>query len=190
MLFVVDQFAPFSFAIPKDLFHEVTLAATKWCPMSFRIVYGSIVNNPGNSGKYLSKAVKAVGWQLWKRTARKPKKIVLANGRKFVANPDCVVSSALIYADWPEYHELQLLRKYLHQDDFLLDVGANVGHLGLLLSDVVDPNRIVAFEPTPITFRRLNTNCPAVITRKKVQPSVHELLFEMRQGARRQRQQQ
>jgi len=82
----------------------------------------------------------------------------LANGRKFIANPDCVISSALIYADWPEYHELQFLRRRLTQDDFLLDVGANVGHLGLLLSDIVNPRNIAEFEPTPLTFQRLTDN--------------------------------
>src|SRR5262249_51773220 len=46
----------------------------------------------------------------------------------------------------------------LQHDDAIVDVGANVGHMSLLLSDVVDPTNIFAFEPTPISFQRLEEN--------------------------------
>lgn len=42
--------------------------------------------------------------------------------------------------------------------DILIDVGANVGHIGLLLSDIIRPEDIFAFEPTPITYARLVEN--------------------------------
>ena len=82
----------------------------------------------------------------------------LPNGAHFKAYPDCVVSSALIYADWPEYHELMLLRQTLRAGELVIDVGANVGHIALLLSDIVGARNIFAFEPTPISFRRLAEN--------------------------------
>lgn len=84
--------------------------------------------------------------------------LTLNNGRKFVAHPDCVVSSALIYSAIPEYHEIRFIRRRLDRDDVVVDVGANVGHVGLLLSDAVDPKNIFAFEPTKITFNRLKEN--------------------------------
>jgi FkbM family methyltransferase len=126
--------------------------------MSFRIIRKAICGNPGNQGRICQRMLNAIRWQVWKRLVRRPRSIELANGRRFIANPDCVISSALIYADWPEFHELQFLRKHLTQSDFLLDVGANVGHLGLLLSDIVDPQHIAEFEPTPLTFKRLTDN--------------------------------
>jgi FkbM family methyltransferase len=73
-------------------------------------------------------------------------------------HPDCVVSSALIYADWPEFHELAFIRRRLHATDAVIDVGANVGHILLLLSDIVTTDRMFAFEPTPVSFRRLKEN--------------------------------
>jgi FkbM family methyltransferase len=82
----------------------------------------------------------------------------LANGVLFKAYPDCVVSSALIYSSWPEYWELQFLRQFLRQDNVVIDVGANVGHVSLLLADVVGSENIFAFEPTPVSYQRLREN--------------------------------
>ena len=126
--------------------------------MSVKLITRSIWNNPGNRGRRLRKSFAAVGWQIWKRTVRTPRVLKLPNGVQFKAYPDCVVSSALIYAAWPEFHELQFLRRQLRSGDVVLDVGANVGHLSLLLADVVGSQNIFAFEPTPVTFRRLQEN--------------------------------
>jgi FkbM family methyltransferase len=64
----------------------------------------------------------------------------------------------LIYSNWPEYNELKLLRSVLQSNDLVIDVGAYVGHISLLLSDLVRPENIVAFEPDPYSFRRLVEN--------------------------------
>ncbi len=89
---------------------------------------------------------------------RAAKTIVLPNGRKFIAHPDCVVSSGLVYADWPEYRELMFVRENISSGSMMIDVGAYVGHIGLLLSDLIDPADIIAFEPSPIAFARLTEN--------------------------------
>ncbi|MEP6937508.1 MAG: FkbM family methyltransferase [Chthoniobacterales bacterium] len=126
--------------------------------MSLRLVFKSVWQNPGNQGRRLCKSLTAIGWQIRKRVLRKPTVIRLANGARFKAHPDCVVSSALIYSDWPEFRELQFIRRTLKQGDAVIDVGANVGHISLLLSDLVGPENIFAFEPTPVSFRRLTEN--------------------------------
>ncbi len=126
--------------------------------MSIKLVARSIFSNPGNKGQKLTRLCRAFLWQGWKRTFSRTIRIKLSNGRRFVAHPDCVVSSALIYTAWPEYHELQFLRRVLSKGDIMIDVGANVGHIGLLLSDIVLPSDIIAFEPTPVTFGRLRQN--------------------------------
>jgi len=93
-----------------------------------------------------------------KRVARTAKVIQLANGMRFKAYPDCVVSSALVYSEWPEYWELRFVRQLLQPGEAIIDVGANVGHISLLLADIAGPENIFAFEPTPISFRRLVEN--------------------------------
>lgn len=126
--------------------------------MSLRIVAQSVLANPGNQRKKLRKSLAAVGWQAWKRIVRRPKVITLANGTRFRAYPDCVISSALHYADWPEYHELQFCRRHLSKGQTVVDVGANVGHCSLLLADIVGADNLICFEPTPVTFARLQEN--------------------------------
>ena len=73
--------------------------------MSFRIIAQSVFNNPGNRDRKLRKALAACWWQIRKRVTSNPQTMILANGVRFQAYPHCVVSSALHYADWPEYYE-------------------------------------------------------------------------------------
>jgi FkbM family methyltransferase len=126
--------------------------------MSLRLVFKSVWENPGNRHRRLRKSLAAVGWQVRKRLLGKPRLIRLVNGASFKGYPDCVISSALVYSDWPEFRELQFIRGVLKPDDIVIDVGANVGHISLLLSDIVGANNIFAFEPTPVSFRRLSEN--------------------------------
>ncbi|MGH7194367.1 MAG: hypothetical protein ACREJM_12680, partial [Candidatus Saccharimonadales bacterium] len=116
--------------------------------MSIRQVTCSVWRNPGNRGQRIRRTFAALRWQLQKRIVRSPRTVRLANGVRFRAYPDCVVSSALIYSDWPEFHELRFLRKHLGADELVIDVGANVGHVSLLLADLVGPENVYAFEPT------------------------------------------
>src|SRR6266516_4022515 len=102
--------------------------------MSVRIVLDSIWRNPGNRGQRLARSLAAVRWQMSKRLIKRARPVLLASGAKMLAHPDCVVSSALLYADWPEYPELTFIRRTLHRNDLIIDVGANVGHILLLLS--------------------------------------------------------
>jgi FkbM family methyltransferase len=126
--------------------------------MSIKLVSQSILGNPGNKGQLLWRSFQAIAWQAQKRLLKSRKVLTLASGAKFMAHPDCVVSSALIYADWPEFHELQFIRSNLRESDVVLDVGANVGHVSLLLSDIVGWKNLFAFEPTPLTYSRLVDN--------------------------------
>ena len=118
----------------------------------------SIYFNPGNKNKKFRRTFDAIKWQFRKRILKSNKVIKLPNNLLFNAYPDCVVSSALIYSDWPEYRELMFLRKHLKIGELLIDIGANVGHISLLLADKVGPENVWAFEPTPISYKRLSEN--------------------------------
>ena len=126
--------------------------------MSIKQVFKSIYLNPGNKNKKIIKTFNALNWQLRKRILKSRKIIKLPNGVLFNAYHDCVISSALIYSEWPEYNELMFLRSNLNYGDIIIDVGANVGHVSLLLADIVGINNIIAFEPTPVSFKRLVEN--------------------------------
>lgn len=60
-------------------------------------------------------------------------------------------------------YEMAALRKLLRPGDWVLDIGANVGHYAVACSRLVGPQgRVVAFEPVPDTFALLCSNCMAI----------------------------
>jgi FkbM family methyltransferase len=68
------------------------------------------------------------------------------------------VLSRLIY-DGFETVETDYLSSVLAKGDVFIDVGANVGLFGLLASPIVgNEGLVVCFEPSPITFKRLQEN--------------------------------
>ena len=82
--------------------------------------------------------------------------------------PDCIQCELKkIYYKWkiykgtftspePEYADLHNLVK---DGDWVIDIGANVGHYTVKLSNLVGPEgRVIAFEPIPITFLYLVEN--------------------------------
>ncbi len=68
----------------------------------------SIWSNPGNRGQRLRRTLSAVECQLWKRTFAKPRVLTLPNGRRFKRTATVSYPRALIYAEFPEYHELRI----------------------------------------------------------------------------------
>lgn len=55
--------------------------------------------------------------------------------------------------------EFPLLEKWVQPGDWVLDIGANVGHYTKRLSEIVGAEgRVIAFEPVPETFRALCAN--------------------------------
>ncbi|SRR5581483_7955260 len=126
--------------------------------MSVGLIFKSVWRNPGNRGQRFDRLARAAAWQIRKRFVAAPHVIALPNGVRFNAWPDCVTSSALMYSDWPEFWELHFIRRRLQPGEVIIDVGANVGHISLLLADVVGAENIFAFEPTPVSFRRLTAN--------------------------------
>jgi len=56
----------------------------------------------------------------------------------------------------PEFEELD---KFASDGDWVIDIGANIGHYTIKLSNLVGANgRVIAFEPIPITFAHLSEN--------------------------------
>jgi FkbM family methyltransferase len=62
-----------------------------------------------------------------------------------------------------EEPEFARLAEWVRPGDWVLDIGANVGHYTLRLSSLVGPaGRVIAFEPVPETFAILAANCGIV----------------------------
>jgi FkbM family methyltransferase len=112
-------------------------------------------NEDSNRGQRTRRLGVFLGWQLWKRVVRKPIMVTLFNGKRFRAYPDCPVSSGVLYTRIPNSRNILFLREHI-SGGTLIDVGANVGSVSLLLADVIQD--AILFEPNPIAAARAREN--------------------------------
>ncbi|MFZ0799682.1 MAG: FkbM family methyltransferase [Terriglobales bacterium] len=112
-------------------------------------------NEESNRGERIRRLSIFVGWQLWKRIIRRPITVALFNGKRFIAYPDCAVSSGVLYTRIPNSRNILFLRKHV-SGGTLIDVGANVGSVSLLLADAIES--AILFEPNPVAAARAREN--------------------------------
>jgi FkbM family methyltransferase len=112
-------------------------------------------NEESNRSERIRRLSTFVGWQLWKRIIRKPITVTLFNGKRFIAYPDCHVSSGVLYTRIPNSRNILFLRKHL-SGGTVIDVGANVGSVSLLLADTIED--AILFEPNPVAAARAREN--------------------------------
>ncbi|MDA3890636.1 MAG: FkbM family methyltransferase [Salinivirgaceae bacterium] len=69
------------------------------------------------------------------------------------------VLSRFIFLNEFEINEQKFIERYLKKDDFFIDIGANIGLFTLLASEKCGTQgKIIAFEPSPTTYKRLIEN--------------------------------
>ena len=115
----------------------------------------SVWHDESNRQARLRRLFMAGGWQVWKRLVRTPVIVPLFNGFRFRAYPDCQASAAVLYTRIPNFKCLSFLRKHIDKGT-LLDIGANVGLVTLLLADKIQ--HAILFEPIPIAAARAREN--------------------------------
>lgn len=143
---------------------------------SLNYVLGSVWHDESNRHARLRRLFLAGGWQVWKRLVGTPVVVPLFNGFRFRAYPDCQASSAVLYTRVPNFNCLTFLRKHIEKG-ILLDVGANVGLISLLLADKVQ--HAILFEPNPIAAARAREN----LALNHLRFEVHELAISDQVGA-------
>ena len=128
----------------------------------------SIWSDPSNRGQQGKRLLMFSGWQLWKRIAHLPVVLGLDNGFRFIAYPESDVSAGFIYYRIPDAHDMAFMRTHI-KGGVLLDIGANVGSVSLLLADRIDT--AILFEPNPVAAARAREN----IALNRLSFEVHEL---------------
>lgn len=118
-------------------------------------VLGSIWCDASNQGERSKRILMFVGWQLWKRVIHLPVILATDNGFRFIAYPDSALSAAFLYYRVPDAQDIKFLRAHLN-GGILVDVGANVGSISLLVADHI--NRAILFEPNPVAAARAREN--------------------------------
>jgi FkbM family methyltransferase len=132
-------------------------------------------NEESNQGQRIRRLFIFVGWQLWKRIVRKPITVSLFNGKRFIAYPDCHVSSGVLYTRIPNSRNILFLRRHL-SGETLIDVAANVGSVSLLLADTIEDAML--FEPNPVAAGRAREN----LARNQLGFKVHEFALSDANG--------
>ena len=140
-----------------------------------RYVLGSIWHEESNRKQRFKRLFLLFGWQFWKRAVRSPVVVTLFNGLKFRAYPDCYASSAVMYARIPDSRGILYLRAHIREGT-LIDIGANVGLVTLLLADQVQ--HALLFEPNPIAAERAQEN----LALNHLKFEVHESALSDRTG--------
>jgi len=120
-----------------------------------RYLLGSIWHEESNRKQCIKRLFLFFGSQVWKRVVKIPIVVKLFNGLQFRAHPDCQASSAVMYTRIPDSRDILFLRAHIRAGT-LIDVGANVGLVTLLLADRVQ--HALLFEPNPIAAQRAREN--------------------------------
>jgi FkbM family methyltransferase len=133
------------------------MGATFVAKFAQRLIYpiSTLWDEESNRGQRTRRLCIFVGWQLWKRTVRRPITVALFNGKRFEAYPDCPISSGVLYIRIPNSRNILFVRKHL-SGGTLVDVGANVGSVSLLLADKIE--NAILFEPNAVAAARAREN--------------------------------
>lgn len=76
-----------------------------------------------------------------------------------INNPADIIERHILFQGYFEYRESLFMRRLLKPGNVFVDVGANIGWHSLLAADLVGQSgQVLAFEPTSITYDRLQKN--------------------------------
>jgi FkbM family methyltransferase len=112
---------------------------------------------------------------VWKRVIRLPLIVGTDNAFRFIVYPDSDVAAGFLYYRVPGSQDIEFLRAHLN-GGVVVDVGANVGSISLLVADRID--RAILFEPDPVAAARARENARI----NQLPFEVHELAVSDVQG--------
>lgn len=118
-----------------------------------------IWKNPANEGCRVNMLCEWVKANVRRRLLHTVKTLPLF-GFEFVAYPDCSVGYVVSFTrdGLFDYDWMNFFRRFVGPDDTCLDIGANVGAYTLLFASLAPNGRVIAVEPGPTSFPRLEEN--------------------------------
>jgi FkbM family methyltransferase len=96
-----------------------------------------------------------VYWQIRQRITHRARIIHFINGTRLAVYPREGLTGYW-YVKYPDYEEMTFLAKFLRAGDVFYDAGANAGALSVFAAGL--GCKVLAFEPVPETFQRLQEN--------------------------------
>jgi len=120
-----------------------------------RQVLHFVWTHPANRGRRLRSTARAVGYQVRGRMGRRTMTTIGRHGRMWV-DLHSNGASKVLYANPPDWSEMQAWRRILQRGDLFVDVGSNVGSYALWAADL--GAEVTAIEPSPQAARNLQEN--------------------------------
>jgi FkbM family methyltransferase len=119
-----------------------------------------------------------VAWQAGSRLVREHRHSWIA-GSKLVVRNGMTGATGNIYCGLHEYVEMAFFLHALRENDFFLDIGANVGTY-TVLATAVCKSRVLAFEPDPSNAARIHQNLEANAVSDRA--TVYQVALGAREG--------
>jgi FkbM family methyltransferase len=122
-------------------------------------VFRFIWTHPANSGRRFRQLARAVVVQTRGRFLRRATLVPLGARSQIWAEPKVPASSAVAYANPPDWPEMPVWSRHLRPGDLFVDVGANVGTYSVWALEL--GAHVIAIEPDAESRRRLAANVAA-----------------------------
>lgn len=115
--------------------------------------------SPYNRKKPISALKRFFIWKIIKLFRISHFKYIFWGDRTLYLNHDSFHSMWLMYNNWVDWEEFNLIRRVLKDGDVAIDVGANMGYYSLWMSKfVAKSGLVIAFEPDEVNYAKLNEN--------------------------------
>lgn len=123
-------------------------------------VLSAVAGHPANRATPVRAVVRALGWQVFKRTVRRAVDVRFADGFVVRCHPNSNSASNVIYFNrMYDWHEMRFMRRWLSKGGGMLDVGANIGTYAILGASLVGPTgRVECLEPFGAHAARIREN--------------------------------
>ncbi len=137
--------------------------------MQLKTVLNRIVNHPLNKKQKAAAVGRFVKWQLSSRLYKKQQVINYVNNSLMIVERGFSSSTAAYYMGLAEFEEMGFLLHFLREEDYFVDVGANIGSFSVL-SSAVCGCKTTAIEPIEESFKLLQKNIKINNVKNKVIP--------------------
>jgi FkbM family methyltransferase len=125
--------------------------------MKLFYIFKNIISHPLNQHARIAALLRFFKWQVASRLIRNPVVFPFIGNSVLVIEKGMAGATGNIYNGLHEYQDMLFALHFLRENDFFVDVGANVGTYTILAS-VNGGARVVSFEPIAQTFKNLRRN--------------------------------
>lgn len=116
----------------------------------------TFMRHPGANKNFVRVIGRELAWQIWRRTVRSPVAVTFHDGSTLMCPHWSAASSSLIAVGLGDLAELSFLQSVVGPDEFLFDVGANIGIYSVVAAR--GGAKVLAFEPSATARDVLLTN--------------------------------